>query len=106
MEDPEALQEFIKYKYSIAPTCISIPSAINLKLSYWDTAFFRTFTCNAASQPQHQKEFSSLLNKAIDRYKRAHDVPITTKNNCDQIFFGLRKKIMIDYVSNMEFLDY
>ena len=46
------------------------------------------------------------MNKAIDHYKRAHDVPITTKNNRDQIFFGLRKKIIIDYVSNMEFLDY
>src|SRR6185312_9200077 len=65
-----------------------------------------TFTRNVTSQPQHQKEFSSLLNKAIDRYKRTHNVPITTKNNRDQIFFGLRKKIMIDYVSNMEFLDY
>ena len=105
MEDQGTLLEFIEYKLSTTPTQIAIPHAINLKLIYRDTAFFRTFTRNATLQPQHQKEFSSLLNKAIDRYKKTHDVPVTTKNNRDQIFFGLRKKLIVDFITNMEFLD-
>ena len=48
MEDQGTLLEFIEYKLSTTPTQIAIPHAINLKLTYHDTAFFLIFTRNAA----------------------------------------------------------
>src|SRR6185312_12316885 len=40
-----------------------------------------------------------------DRYKRLHNIPMTNKTNRDQIFFGLRQKIAIDYLKNLDFLE-
>ena len=43
-----------------------------------------------------------MLNKATEKYKQHHNVLITTKNNRDQIFLALRKKLMLDYFKNLE----
>src|SRR5260363_292487 len=73
------LTAFIKYKLNTNPTDIQIPPAINTKLQHKDTAFFHSFTRTASAQAPHQIEFSTLLNKAIDRYKRLHNIPMTKK---------------------------
>src|SRR5260363_301707 len=99
------LTAFIKYKLNTNPTDIQILPAINTKLRHKDTAFFRSFTRTASAQAPHQIEFSTLLNKAIDRYKRLHNIPMTNKTNRDQIFFSLHQKIAIDYLKNLEFLE-
>jgi hypothetical protein len=43
-----------------------------------------------------------LLNLAIEKYKALHDAIVINKNNKDQIFDMLRKKIAIDYWTNIE----
>src|SRR6185437_9183597 len=104
LHSKENLMAFTRYKLSTIPTDIRIPTAINTKILHRDTAFFRSFTRIASAQAPHQIEFTTLLNKATDRYKRLHNIPMTNKTNRDQIFFGLRKKIAIDYLKNLDFL--
>jgi len=104
LNSKENLIAFTRHKLNTNPTNIQIPTAINTKLRHKDTAFFRSFTRTTSAQAPHQIEFSTLLNKAIDRYKRLHNIPMTNKTNRDQIFFGLRQKIAIDFLKNLEFL--
>jgi hypothetical protein len=46
----------------------------------------------------------NALGKAINRYKRIHNIPIINKTNRDQIFIELKKKIAINYFKYMDFL--
>ena len=105
IENPESLVKLVKHKISTKPLDYPIPEAIKLKLQYKDTAFFRSFTRHVPSQPQHQKEFVTMLQKATDRYKRLHNIPITSKVNRDQIFISLRRKIAMDFFKGLEMVD-
>ena len=55
-------------------------------------------------KPKHQIEFSTLLGKAINRYKRIYNIPIINKPNRDQIFISLKRKIAVNYFKYIDFL--
>ncbi|CAG8691512.1 25943_t:CDS:2 [Dentiscutata erythropus] len=80
---------------------INIPTAIASKLKFRNTAFFRSFLQDRNTQPDHQKEFNSLLNIAIEKYKRKYNILLVNKNNRDQIYNKLRKKLAINTILSL-----
>ena len=101
---PELLQQFFLHKIQTNPTQHNLPNAIKAKFDYLDTAFFKSFAKNKEIQPQHQKEFNSLLQIAIEKYKRLHNVQFINKFNRDQIYSKLKTKLALDYICNLDFV--
>ena len=97
------LKEFIKHKFESRKTAMKIPEAIERKMHYRDKAFFRTFTRRFEIQPKHQLEFLELLNEATERYKKSYGAHVLNKNNKEQLYDKLRKKLGLDYLTNQEF---
>ena len=100
----EELEKFLKHKLTTHPTVLNIPAAINSKLKYFDTAFFRSFSRTKDTQPAHQIEFNALYQMALEKYKRQHGKNFINKNNRDQIYSKLRTKLAIDFMTNADFL--
>ncbi|CAG8517043.1 12635_t:CDS:2 [Gigaspora margarita] len=99
----EKLSTLIKEKYNTAPIDSSLPAAIDKKIEYRNTAFFRSFTRKAAIKPMHQIEFETLLNKAIDKYKKQYKVFVIHKINREQIFAKLRLKLASEFLLGLNF---
>jgi len=102
-DNPIELKALIKHKMQTSPTEENIPQAISLKFKHKDQAFFRTFTRRHDTSPPHQLEFQTLLNSAMDKYKRLYNAHLINKENRDQISDMLRKKLAIDFWTNSEF---
>src|SRR5207253_1378321 len=100
----DTMTKFLRQKIEAKPTSIEIPYAISMKFKHRDNAFFRSFTRNLGSRPAYQIEFNTLMNSAIETYKRYHNVLITNKVNRDQVFMMLRKKLAIDFLLNLNLL--
>lgn len=98
----EELRKLINHKINSKPTQKEILPSIEIKFFYRDRAFFCTFTNRQEARPKHQKEFQYMLNTAIERYKNAHNALIINKNNREQVTSMLKKKIAIDYGTNLE----
>ena len=96
--------EFFTHKIQTIPPNHNIPYAINQKFNYLDTAFFRSFTRTKATAPQHQKEFNSLYQIALEKYKKLHNAILINKVNRDQIHKKLKIKLALDYIRNLNFL--
>ncbi|CAG8571035.1 2363_t:CDS:2 [Gigaspora margarita] len=102
-QNREGLFMLIKEKYNTAPIDSSMLAAIYKKIEYRDTAFFRSFKRKVAIKPMHQVEIETLLNKAIDKYKKQYKVSITHKTNREQIFANLRLKLASDFLLRLNF---
>src|SRR6185437_8115593 len=102
-DNPIELKALIKHKMQTSSTEENIPQAISLKFKHKDRAFFRTFTRKHDTSPPHQLEFQTLLNSAMNKYKRLHNAHLINKENRDQISDMLRKKLVIDFWTNSEF---
>ena len=59
---------------------------------------------NKETQLQYQKEFNSLLQIVVERYKRLHNACFINKFNRNQIFTKLKAKIALDFICNTDFL--
>ncbi|CAG8579391.1 1675_t:CDS:1 [Dentiscutata erythropus] len=96
MADERLFLEFIQHKLKTVIPSINLPSAIASKLKHRDTAFFKFFLHNKSQQPNYQIEFNILMSIAIEKYKHQHNAYLVNKNNRNQIYDKLRKKITID----------
>jgi hypothetical protein len=103
-DSPEKLEQFLSHKLRSIPTQFNIPTAINQKIQYMDTAFFRSFTRDKDVAPAHQKEFDSLFEMALEKFRRHNDVRFVNKVNRQQIYEKLRIKLAVDYLCNLDFL--
>ncbi|RIB22671.1 hypothetical protein C2G38_2173357 [Gigaspora rosea] len=103
-DSPKKLEQFLSYKLCSIPTRFDIPTAINQKIQYMDTAFFRSFTRDKNAVPAHQKEFDLLFEIALEKFRRHNDVRFVNKVNRQQIYEKLRIKLAVDYLCNLDFL--
>ena len=104
LDSPEELKKFFVHKLQHKPSKINIPEAINQKITYLDTAFFRSFSRSKDTAPQHQREFESLFEMSLEKYRRFHNVKFINKSNRQQIYDKLRTKIALDYICNLDFI--
>ena len=102
-DNPIDMRNLIEHKMKTRLTLEIIPKAIRLKFQHKDRAFFRTFTRRHDTRPCHQLEFQTLLNDAIEKYKKRHNAHLINKENKDQISDMLRKKLAIDFWTNLNF---
>src|ERR1043165_2270917 len=101
--DKDQLLQFFIHKIQTIPSNHNIPYAINQKFNYLDTACFRSFSRTKDTAPQHQKEFNSLYQIALEKYKKLHNVILINKFNRDQIHKKLKTKLALDYIQNSDF---
>jgi len=97
------ITEFFTYKLTTRPLQHNIPNAIFLKFKYLDKAFFTTFTGNKKVMPAHQIEFNKLMQDAINNYKTKNKITITTKEIRNNIQHRLHQKLIIDYITSLNF---
>ena len=97
------ITEFFTYKLTTRPLQHSILNAIFLKFKYLDKAFFTTFTGNKKVMLAHQIEFNKLMQDAINNYKTKNKITITTKEIRNNIQYKLYQKLIIDYITSLNF---
>ena len=54
--------------------------------------------------PLHQKEFETLFEMSLEKYKRHYEVKFINKTNRQQMYSKLRTKLVLDFLCNLDFL--
>ena len=90
LPDPTNIQQVINIITKIK-TLPQIPphfhKAIFNKLNFRDRTFFRSFTKESNTKPEHQKEFNQVEQELINNYKSQHNIKF--------INFEIKKKIRV-----------